>query len=177
MTNESKSIEVQIARIGHLFSSLDPSPFGSRDLNEDAEEFIVDWAKELPLGAPIAILIHLPPSEAIRSREIGLGASVLHYFQNRAEKYDRDLKEHFFNGWRYLAIGLPLLAVCLIASQFAAAVEPDALSRVIRESLIIVGWVANWKPIETFLYGWWPIVRTRNLYRRLLNARVEIVSR
>ena len=64
-----------------MFSSLDPSPFGSRDLNEDAEEFIVDWAKELPLGAPIAILIHLPSSEAIRSGEIGLGASVLRYFQ------------------------------------------------------------------------------------------------
>ncbi len=177
MTGKIKSIEVQIERIGHLFSSLDPSPFGSRDLNDDAEEFIIDWAKELPLNAPIAIVIHLPPSEAVRAGEIGLGASVLHYFQTRAEKYDRDLKEHFFNGWRYLAIGLPLLTVCLVASQFAADVEPEALGRVIRESLIIVGWVANWKPIETFLYGWWPIVRTRNLYRRLSKARVEIVAR
>lgn len=44
MTGERKSIEVQIDRIGNLFNSLAPSPSGSRDLNDDAEEFIVDWA-------------------------------------------------------------------------------------------------------------------------------------
>lgn len=174
--DETKLIEVQIERIGNLFSSLDPSPFGSRDLNDDAEEFIVGWARELPHRAPIAILLHLPSVEAVRADEIGLDESVLHYFETRAEKYDRDLREHFFNSWRYLSIGVPLLTVCLVASQFAADVKPEALSRLIRESLIIVGWVANWKPIDAFLFGWWPIVRTRNLYRRLSDARVEIVA-
>jgi hypothetical protein len=37
------------------------------------------------------------------------------------------------------------------------------ITRVIEESLIIFGWVANWKPIEIFLYEWWPIVRRREL--------------
>lgn len=25
------------------------------------------------------------------------------------------------------------------------------------EGLIILGWVANWRPIEVFLYDWWPL--------------------
>jgi hypothetical protein len=60
------------------------------------------------------------------------------------------------------------------------AVQPDHVdvvspdSRVIEESLLIFGWVANWRPIEIFLYEWWPIVRRRNLYRRLSAARVEL---
>ena len=36
------------------------------------------------------------------------------------------------------------------------------------------GWVANWKPIEIFLYDWWPLARRRDLYRRLAAARVEV---
>jgi hypothetical protein len=48
------------------------------------------------------------------------------------------------------------------------------LPSVLRESLVIVGWVANWRPIEMFLYDWWPIARRRDLYRRLANAKVVI---
>jgi hypothetical protein len=43
-----------------------------------------------------------------------------------------------------------------------------------RIATIIPGWAANWKPIETFLYDWWPLVRRRNLYHRLALANAEI---
>lgn len=38
----------------------------------------------------------------------------------------------------------------------------------------IVGWVANWKPLEIFLYDWWPLTRRRDLYRRLARAEISI---
>ena len=41
-------------------------------------------------------------------------------------------------------------------------------------TVLIFGWVANWRPIEIFLYEWWPIVRRRNLYRRLAAAEVDL---
>jgi hypothetical protein len=47
-------------------------------------------------------------------------------------------------------------------------------TQVVEESLLIFGWVANWRPIEIFLYEWWPIVRRRNLYRRLAAAEVDL---
>ena len=45
--------------------------------------------------------------------------------------------------------------------------------RLVEESFLILGWVANWRPLEIFLYDWWPIARRRDLYRRLSNAVVE----
>jgi hypothetical protein len=48
------------------------------------------------------------------------------------------------------------------------------VAQVVEESLLIFGWVANWRPIEIFLYEWWPIVRRRNLYQRLSAAEVEL---
>lgn len=174
---DNHTIEVRITRISQLFNSLDPSPFRSRDLDADAEEHIVGWARELPMGQPIEIAIHVPPTEIALSEEMQLEQSILNYFSDRERKYQRDLREHFLNGWRYLAIGLPLLCVCLLASQLAANLLGEgAIARVVEESLIIVGWVANWKPIETFLYGWWPIMRTRNLFRQLSCAHIKIIA-
>jgi hypothetical protein len=40
--------------------------------------------------------------------------------------------------------------------------------------LIILGWVANWRPIEIFLYDWWPLAQRRRLYLRLASAPVEV---
>ena len=59
-------------------------------------------------------------------------------------------------------IGLAVLTVSLVASQTRTRLIPQAtLAKVIEESLIIVGWVANWRPLEIYLYDWWPIVRRR----------------
>jgi hypothetical protein len=44
----------------------------------------------------------------------------------------------------------------------------------VEESLLILGWVANWRPLEIFLYDWWPLTRRRDLYRRLAAAAVEL---
>jgi hypothetical protein len=44
----------------------------------------------------------------------------------------------------------------------------------LRQSFLILGWVANWRPLEIFLYDWWPLARRRDLYRRLSAAVVEI---
>jgi hypothetical protein len=44
----------------------------------------------------------------------------------------------------------------------------------IAESLIILGWVVNWRPLEIFLYEWRPIRRDANLFRRLATARIKV---
>ncbi len=62
----------------------------------------------------------------------------------------------------------------LVAAQFVARLGDGIGTPVIRESLILFGWVASWKPIEMFLYGWLPLVRRRALVRRLAAAEVSI---
>ena len=45
----SHSIELELHDLNQLFNSMDPSPFNAKDLDHDAEEFIVSWAQEYPL--------------------------------------------------------------------------------------------------------------------------------
>jgi hypothetical protein len=45
---------------------------------------------------------------------------------------------------------------------------------VAREGLTISGWVAMWKPIDIYLYRWWPPLRLKRLYRKLSESDVEV---
>jgi len=49
------------------------------------------------------------------------------------------------------------------------------LAEVFRESLLIGGWVAMWRPLEIFLYDWWPIRAEVRLYDRLAAMPVRVV--
>jgi hypothetical protein len=72
-------------------------------------------------------------------------------------------------------LGVAVLATCVLTAQASTALLGSGnISRFLEESLIILGWVANWRPIEIFLYDWWPLARRRDLYRRLADANVEL---
>lgn len=175
MAKENAVIEVRIRELAQLFNSLDPSPFHERDLDGDAEEYIVGWARELPSDASLRIVVHLPHEEALKAQDRGLNTALTNYFAERAAMQQRELNELFRVGRRYLLIGFLVLIVCLLGSHLARTrLGSGPLASIVSESLILVGWVANWKPIETFLYDWWPLKRRRDLYRRLARARVEL---
>ena len=74
-----------------------------------------------------------------------------------------------------MLIGLTVLAACILLSRAVLAVSGAGnFSRCTEEGFIILRWVANWKPIEIFLYEWWPLARRRDLYRSLGVANVEL---
>jgi hypothetical protein len=171
-------IELRLATLGQLFNSLDPSPFHERDLDDDAEAYIVGWARELPRDVALRIVIHLPETEAEQARARDLSSALSNYFTERARVTALDLKELFRTGRHNLSVSLPVLVTCLFLSQQVRAhLGHGPLPSIVQESLVIVGWVANWRPIETFLYDWWPVARRRNLFRRLAAAEVEIRAR
>jgi ABC-type spermidine/putrescine transport system permease subunit I len=168
-------IAIRVRTISQLFNSFDPSPFREKDLDTGVEEFLVGWVRELPPATPFRIVIHLPPEEAAKPEASEIGAAFTHYFHDRGQTSTRELRELLRIGWRSLLIGAAVLIVCLIASPIAAkTIANVTVARVVEESLIIVGWVANWRPIEIYLYDWWPIVRRVRLYRRLAAAHVRV---
>jgi len=175
-TTAANTIEIRIEKIAQLFHSLDPFPYREKDLDNDVEEFIVGWARELPPDKPLRIIVHLPETEASTPEAHELGAAFAQYFGYRARVIGLDLNELFRVGRRAMAIGFTVLSFSVITGQTVVNLAPGPIGRVVEESLLIFGWVANWRPIEIFLYDWWPIVRRRNLYQRLSAAHVELRS-
>ena len=167
------TIELKVERIGALFDAFDPFPLPSRDLSQAAENFIVGWAREAPNNARLCIRIHAPsrdPDEAM------VGDAFANHFNYRARVTTGDLRELFRIARLSLGIGLAVLAACVLTARvLSASVHDPTLARVLTEGLLILGWVANWRPIELLLYDWWPLVRRRRLYRRLAEAPVEVL--
>jgi hypothetical protein len=171
----SNAIEVRVREIAQLFHTLDPFPFRERDLDTEVEDYIVGWARELTSEGSLQIIVHLPKSEATTKRAAELEEAFQHYFTYRAQVLDHEFKELMRIGRLSLVVGLSTLAVCLVASHLAALYLTDpTVSSLVEQSFLILGWVANWRPLEIFLYDWWPLARRRRLYRRLAAAVVEV---
>lgn len=164
-------IKLRLRDLAHLFNSLDPSPFLDRDLDRDAEEFIVSWARELPANREIELSIQLaaaPPSPVPAITE-----AVHRYFETRAAMKQLELTQLLRTGRVSLIVGLAFLGACLTVSELVLS-RSGAMATVVKESLIIVGWVAMWRPLEIYLYDWWPIRAQRRVLERLARMRVTI---
>jgi hypothetical protein len=78
-------------------------------------------------------------------------------------------------GAKSLMIGLMFLAAYIGLGDVIDLVLPKSrLAGVIGESLLICGWVAMWRPIDVFLYEWWPIRRQAILSNRLSEMAVQV---
>jgi hypothetical protein len=171
----AEAIELRVNEIAQLFHSLDPFPFREKDLDKEVEEYIVSWALELSKDQPIKIIIQLPEKEVHTNVASVLAGAFARYFSYRAEFLQRELNELSRIGRRDLAIGITILFACLVLSRLAAKyLAEDEFSSLVQNSLLILGWVANWRPFEIFLYERWPLKRRRDLYRRLSAASLEI---
>ena len=99
------------------------------------------------------------------------------YFAYRAKLNRLEFRHLLKEGRTSLIIGLVFLGACLLTSELLLRQEPRSLSIIARESLIIAGWVAMWRPIRIFLYDWWPVLRLGPPLRKLSRMRVEVRKR
>ena len=169
----TEAIELQVNRIDQLFHSFYPFPF----LDKEMEDYIVSWARMHASDQPIKIIIHLPENEVHAKTANELAEAFAHYFGYHADLLQHDLDELYRDGRRFLAIGMTILVSCIALAQVAGRhLSEGPFGRLLEQSLPILGWVANWRPLEIFLYDWWPLARRRDLYRRLSAATVETKS-
>lgn len=169
-------IEIHLRELRQLFDSLDPSPFREKDLDRKAEEYIVDSIKELPSRTSCALVIYLD-QPAVLPDEDNIIAEAIHvHFARQAQVLQRTLRRLLRRGSISLGIGLSFLVTFFLMGQCIRRIMGDSqLAALLRESLLIGGWVAMWKPLEIFLYDWWPIVGERRIHDRLSRIKVRIV--
>lgn len=174
--DDAASIHIRPEAISQMFDASGPGPFGGRRLDSDAEDYIVKRARDLPKNAPISIVVDLPQSGNVADGMAELRRALSGHFDKRAEAASAELRELFAVGRKALVIGLAMLAMSLAATQALASYSDAPATGVLRESLSVLGWVALWRPMEVFLYDWWPIAYKRTLFRRLAKAKVDVRS-
>lgn len=170
-------IEVHVAELRLLFNPIDPSPPQQKDLERRVEEFIVDRARSAKHDTRLALQVDVDnPGPAEEASTVG--AAVRDFFRERSVSASRRLKQLFRVGRTSLLIGLAFLAVAVtVASILDRMLGGIPVGTLIRETLVIGGWVAMWRPLEIFLYDWWPIREERKLYDRMSVMPVRVTFR
>lgn len=167
-------IEIRLASLRQMFNSLDPAPFHSKDLDADAEAFVVGAIREIPADQAAKLIIYLPPAEADDAHAGQMPATIHNYFAYRAETAARELRLELREARNILLAGLLFLGLCLGLRQAVLELGHGALMQWLAEGLLIVGWVGMWRPLEAVLYDWWPTRRRRRIFARLAALPVEI---
>ena len=167
-------IDLRIVQLSELFNSMDPTPFHHRDLDPNAEKFLESWALQFPQDSHFRIIVHIekmPPEDPAP-----LVAEAIHnHFEDKSVLAKRTLRLLMQEGRTSLLIGVGFLALCLFAAELLSGFAHSTFLRLLKESLLIGGWVAMWRPLQIFLYGWWPIVRKGKIYRNLGRASVHVL--
>jgi hypothetical protein len=173
--DERHAIQVHVADLAQVYNSMDPTPFHNRDLDPVAEDFIVEWARELPRSAYLSLQVQVDGVPRDAREQETLVESIHRFFEGRTASMRRRLRLLFHRGRISLLIGVAFLSSSLIASEMLGNIlDRTGLTEVLRESLLIGGWVAMWRPIEIFLYDWWPLRADMRLFERLRDMPVSI---
>ncbi len=170
-------LKLYLADTRQMFDSMDPAPFHERDLDPKAVTYIVDWAREAPSGVPLGLEVHLGrQSNSVGDTEM-LRVAVDEHFRRCALATRRQLRELFRVGRISLVIGLGFVAlVVAIGESISQLIGNDGYAKLVMESLGIGAAVALWRPMEIFLYEWWPIRAEARLFERLAVMPVTLLG-
>lgn len=169
-------IEVALTHPRQLFNSLDPSPFIEKDLDDNAEAYIVDSVREFSLSTPLKLVFYMPAAEQAAMGN-SLAEAVHNYFAYKEDLAGKELRFTIRQGRTALFIGVAFLMFCLTLRQGVSVLETSVWSDILAEGLLISGWVAMWRPIDIFIYTWWPTLRMRRVYQKLRNMPIELRTR
>lgn len=171
-------IEIQVRTVKQLFDARDPAPFKDRDLDDRAAEYILSSAKEFSHSTPLKMVIHLLEeiNEENRNDLMGdaLKESIHEYFRYEADLSRGRRKQVLKSGQYALILGVVILVLFLSLAGAIGRGSEFPLQSILREGLVISGWVAMWRPIDLLLFDWWPHATHERLCKKLSRTEIEI---
>ena len=171
---ETYLIEVRLANLKQFFNSFDPSPFHDKDIDDDAERYIVESVRAFSLKTKLKLVFYLPQEHNNEASRV-LTYAIDNYFDYRATTATKELYSTLREGRTSMMFGLLFLFICIGIRSAFGSLSDQPFGNIILEGLSIVGWVAMWRPIQIFLYEWWAIYRRKKIFEKIRDMPVEII--
>jgi hypothetical protein len=165
------TVNIHVRTLAQMFNSLDPSPFWDRDLDREAAEFIEEEFSEKLSAHAWHLHVHTQEGAAVSA---DLQAAVEHYYERLANSARYRLRDEMRVGQLALLSGLGIFLVSMSIRGVLGGLLRGGAPRMLDEGLIIIAWLALWRPTESLIYGWVPLYRKRRLYERLAAIRVSV---
>lgn len=169
------TLDLRVQELPQLFNSLDPTPFLNKDLDRACEIFIENWALSLPHESHLHLTVHIEQLPIPDDANDLVAGAVHNHYAYKIDLVRGELRRLLRRGRLSLAVGLTFVVACLLIAEALTSFFPGPATRIARESLTIIGWVAMWRPVQIFLYDWWPLKGKIRVFENLRFARVSVV--
>lgn len=168
-------IDIRVRNTHHLFDLRDPAPPPERDLDDRVLDYLLGAVDELPRTAKLELSVWVAEPAADDLSESAVTEAMRAHFAWERDRFAHRLREHVRRAQVVMLIGLAALGGFLsLAAVVRAQLEAGPLRDALHEGLLIIGWVAIWRPIESLLYDWWPLAAQRRTRVRLLEAPIVL---
>jgi uncharacterized membrane protein YgdD (TMEM256/DUF423 family) len=166
-------INIRLHTLAQLFDAMDPAPFHDKALDPRAEDYILSCARESAPHEPVTLRVHAP--EALQAHAAEIDSAVHAHFALSLQAAERHGRQRTRIGRMTLVLGLMVLIATLVLRSLLPA-DPSPAWEAVGEGLLILGWVALWRPVEILLFERWESRQERQHLRALARARIEFAT-
>lgn len=174
MHHDTATIELRVAHAGQLLVRHEATSFRAQRIDDEATAWLLDAVRAAPRGAPLRVVIRVVAEADDDDTTRALTDAVRAQMTWERERVQRQLQAHARSTRFQMTLGAVLLVGFLSLAEVVSVTPVGHLRQIVREGLVIMGWVALWRPLEALLYDWWPLVASRRAIDRVLHGELSV---
>lgn len=168
-------VELHLGNIDALFERQHVNPFKQPQALDSGMQQLY---RRLWLEPRRGVLLKLYlPETALKDVSTGqIRDAIGKYCTFMKHVADNHYRMLLLEGLRALPVGIFFLGLCLTLALLIQELDifPHLARFFVKEGLYIIGWVGMWKPMEIFLYEWWPFRRQMRVYRCMSELEISL---
>jgi hypothetical protein len=141
---------IRVSSVDQLFWEFDARPVADRTLRSEARWALMDEWERVRESEPSSLIIYAPVSERPDTDEDAVRTSIQRSLRaasgplRRIEPLSRQEKVA-------ARIGIVVLFLSIVVSTAIDRVSEDVILEGLSQGILVVGWVALWRPAERFV--------------------------
>jgi len=176
-TSPLHEIKLHLNDIHHLFVAPEFDAFSDQPFYGSGLDEIIKEVKNTNRRSEFKISLFLPAGSIAPELTGKTRLALDRYCTHMVEESRRETALLRWEGFEALQTGLVFMAICLSISLYISkqAWIPELIQTFIGQGLSVVAWVSMWKPIDIFLYQWWPHWHTRFVFQKIKRAELVVL--
>jgi hypothetical protein len=159
----SDEFAIRVASVEDLFWEFDARPVAERTVTAEVRWHLLDEWERVRKAEPSALVIYAPEADRERTDEAAV-RSALHASLRKASGPLRRIDPLSRQEKVAATIGIFVLFLSIVFSTLLDRASDDVFVQGLSQGVLVVGWVALWRPAERFVVEVMPHVFNRRRF-------------
>jgi len=171
---QTPEFAIRLDSIDQLFWGFEAGPVAKRTLSADARWYLLDEWERVRDAEPSHLSVYAPESDRADTDENSVREAIwtsLRKSSGPLRRIDPLSRQEKVSAW----IGVAFLLACVWASTAMDQLTDNLVVQGLSQGILLVGWVALWRPAERFVVEVVPHVFNRRRFAEFADIDVRFV--